>query len=115
MNSEPASPGNRGLQSGSRARGPSPGSPSARLRALQLQLNAVEKAPEPEFELLGGGSRCQLVGQLDQVRVLLGWQRAVKVAQRQALGGPKPSGAEVVHRLLHDGGQHLLGRARVDV
>src|SRR5690348_18498050 len=81
MNSAPASPGNRGLPSASRARGPSPGLPSTRLCPLQLQLNAVEKAPETEFELLRGGSRCQLVGQLDQVRVLLGWQRAVKIGR----------------------------------
>src|SRR5258708_39837045 len=104
MNSEPASPGSRGLRSALRRRVPGEGlgprvvPPDASL--LQPQLNAVEKTPQPELELLRGGPRRQFVGQLDDMRVLLGWQRPVKLAQRQALRCAEPSGAEIVHRLL---------------
>src|SRR5487761_1407385 len=100
MNSGPASPGSRELRSA---------------RLLQPQPHAVEQAPQPEFELLGGGSRGQLVGQLDQVRVLHGRQRAVEAAQRQALRRSEASGAEIVHRLLQNRGQYLMGHRRVDV
>src|SRR5258708_37362844 len=98
MTSEPASPGSREMRSARRGglhvRRAAP--PATGL--MQPQLHAVEQAPEPEFELLRGGSRGQLVGQFHQMRVLLGWQRAVKVAQRQALGCAEASGPEIVHR-----------------
>src|SRR5579862_8014928 len=112
MNSELASPGSR-ERSDRRARLPRALSPTASL--LQPHLNAVEKASEPEFELLRSGSRCQLVGQLNHMRVLRGWQRAVEVAQRHVLGRAKAAGPEVVHRLLQDRGQDLMSERSIDV
>src|SRR5258708_39719359 len=114
MKSEPASPGSREMRSARRVRVRTPrAAPAASL--LQPQLHTVEQAPEPEFELLRGGSRGQLVGQFHQMRVLLGWQRAVKVAQRQALRCAEASGPEIVHRRLQNRGQYLMGQRRVHV
>src|SRR5690348_18506939 len=90
----PASPGNHEMRSARRIRVLRAVPPSASL--LQPQLHTVEQAPQPELKLLRGGSRRQLVGQLHQVRVLRGWQRAVKVAQRQAPRCSKASGAKIV-------------------
>src|ERR1700757_2168417 len=81
----------------------------------QPQFHTVEQALQSEFELLLGGPRRQLVGQLDQMRVLPGRQRAVEVAQRQALRCAKASGAVIVHRFLQNRGKHLMGQRRVDV
>src|ERR1700716_2004296 len=113
MTSDPAPPGSRETRSARRIRVPRARPPTASL--LEPPLHTVEQTRQPEFELLRGGSRRQLLGQRDQMRVLLGWQRAVKVAQRQALRCPKASGAEIVHRLLQNRSQHLMGHRRVDV
>src|SRR5580693_10558785 len=123
MNSGPASPGNREMRSARRirvlrvgvlrVRAPGAWPPGASLP--QPQLHAVEQAPQPEFEFVRGGSRRQLLGQPDQMRVLLGWQRAVKVAQRQALRCAKAAAAEIVHRFLQNRGQDLVGHCRIDV
>src|ERR1700758_2730284 len=103
MSSELASPGSRAMESARRGRPPRALSPTASL--LQPHLHAVEKASKPEFELFKGGPRCQLVGQLDHMRVLLHWQRAIEIAQRHVLRRAEPAGTEVIHRLLQNRGQ----------
>src|SRR5260370_14057986 len=95
MNSEPASPGSREMRSARRIRVPRAGPPTASL--LEPPLHTVEQTRQPEFELLRGGSRPQLLGQRDQMRVLLGSQPAVKIAPRPALRCPPASRAEIVH------------------
>ena len=107
MNSERACPGSRQMRSARRLRGPRAGPASAGL--LQPQLHTVEQTAQPELELLGGGTRRQLVGHFDQMRILLGWQRTIKVAQRQPLRCPKSSRAEIVHRLLQHRRQRQMG------
>ncbi len=113
MISELASPGSRVMESARRGRLPRALSPTASL--IQPHLNTIEQTSEPEFELLKGGPRCQLVGHLDHMRVLIRWQRAVEVAQRHVLRPAKSAGAEVIHRLLQNRGQHLMGESRIDI
>src|SRR5271166_1309406 len=100
MNLAPVSPGSRTVESARRGRA-ARALPSA-TSLFQPQFHAVEQTSEPEFELLKGGPRCQLVGQLDHMRVLRGWQRAVEIAQRHVLRRAEAADTEVIHRLLQN-------------